>query len=194
MRTKDDLCALGSEPADLRVCSNSDRIGSEPTSRPEQSYGCTRTGAFHSLSASFVLHQACDLLPPTLAPTLSVHCCCRYCHTFHHCSCAATATATATQGILSTRLFTILVLMAIATTMLTSPLVWAIFLRRYPGGREECDQGETTNGVTCDMGRCDVAAGASHLVPGGVTLTPREDVEMCSRSSGQVEAKGSGGG
>mmetsp|Transcript_8096 Transcript_8096/g.17328 ORF Transcript_8096/g.17328 Transcript_8096/m.17328 type:complete len:514 (+) Transcript_8096:192-1733(+) len=37
-------------------------------------------------------------------------------------------------GILSTRLFTIMVLMAIATTVMTNPLVYLIFLKRYPSG------------------------------------------------------------
>lgn len=43
-------------------------------------------------------------------------------------------------GILSTRLFTMLILMAIATTIITSPLVWAFFLRHYPDGLEDCDK------------------------------------------------------
>lgn len=40
-------------------------------------------------------------------------------------------------GILSTRLFTMMVIMAICTTIMTNPLVYWIFLKRYPNGDDE---------------------------------------------------------
>eukprot|EP00899_Mesostigma_viride_P019169 jgi/Mesvir1/27253/Mv07093-RA.3 len=44
-----------------------------------------------------------------------------------------------TLGVLSTRLFTMLVLMAIATTLLTAPTVWVLFQRKFPDGIEPGD-------------------------------------------------------
>mmetsp|Transcript_5550 Transcript_5550/g.13807 ORF Transcript_5550/g.13807 Transcript_5550/m.13807 type:complete len:533 (-) Transcript_5550:284-1882(-) len=75
-------------------------------------------------------------------------------------------------GILSTRLFTMLVLMAIATTLLTSPLVWLLFLRVHPDGWEECDRealkAEGRESGTCGstVDECAEAGCTAHVLGG----------------------------
>jgi hypothetical protein len=58
------------------------------------------------------------------------------CHLFLH-LCASVWRTGMFQGIIGVRMFSILVLMAIITTMMTPPLFWLVWLRRHPPATED---------------------------------------------------------
>lgn len=106
------------------------------------------------------------------------------------------------MGILSTQLFTMMVIMAIVTTLITSPAVWALYLRRFPDGVEPGEKGEAQccdcQGAaelpSCDVlcsERCEAQPAASTTAAASAPANAIVDVEMQKRV-GDASAHGPG--